>query len=186
MSPRLTRVLTLVGALLVLGSVDYSIYGKERVIRDGETVYLELAPVDPRSLMQGDYMALRFRLAGRIAEWRETEGRERLRTAPLTVDDRGVATLSEEGGGVTEGSGEVGGSSEDRGEVGEPGEGAAGSLRIAFRMRGGRVWLGTNAYFFAEGTADRYEGARYGEFRVDPATGEAVLVGLRDAELNRL
>lgn len=199
MSPRLTRVLTLVGALLVLGGVDYSIYGKERVIRDGETVYLELAPVDPRSLMQGDYMALRFRLAGRIAEWRQTEGRARLRTAPLTVDDRGVATLRGEGGiaaGSGEDQGEVGGPSEDRGEVGGPGEGGgevggpgeggAGSLKIAFRIRGGRVWLGTNAYFFAEGTADRYEAARYGEFRVDPATGEAVLVGLRDAELNAL
>jgi hypothetical protein len=31
-----------------------------------------------------------------------------------------------------------------------------------------------------------YEGARYGEFRVDPSSGEAVLVGLRDAELNPL
>lgn len=160
MSRGRTRLLILVGALLVLGSVDYSIWGKERVIRGGETVYLELAPVDPRSLMQGDYMALRFRLAGRIEEWREAEGRQRLRTAPLTLDDRGVATLSEAE--------------------------AAGSLRIAFRIRGGRVWLGTNAYFFAEGTADRYEAARYGEFRVDPSTGEAVLVGLRDAELNAL
>lgn len=159
MNPRLVRALTVVGAVLVLGAVNASIYGKERVIRDGETIYLELAPVDPRSLMQGDYMALRFQLAGRIEGWRETEGRGRLRTAPLNVDERGVATLSEEGDG---------------------------SLGIAFRIRDGRVWLGTNAYFFAEGTADRYESARYGEFRVDPSSGEAVLVGLRDAELDPL
>lgn len=159
MSPRLSRALTLLGAVLVLGAVNASIYGKERVIRGGETVYLELAPVDPRSLMQGDYMALRFRLADRIQLWREAEGREGLRTAPLRVDDRGVGTLS---------------------------EGDGGTLEIAFRMRGGRVWLGTNAYFFEEGTAARYSGARYGEFRVDPSSGEAVLVGLRDAELGPL
>lgn len=158
MNPRLTRAVTLFGLLLVLGSVDYAIYGKERVKRTGETIYLELAPVDPRSLMQGDYMALRFRLAERIEAWREAEGRSRLRTAPLAVDDRGVATLA-------------------------PG---AGTLEIAFRIRGGQVWLGTNAYFFEEGTADRYAGARYGEFRVDPSTGEAVLVGLRDESLNPL
>jgi uncharacterized membrane-anchored protein len=50
----------------------------------------------------------------------------------------------------------------------------------------GRVWLGTNAYFFAEGTAERYTRAQYGEFRLSPATGEAVLVGLRDADLGSL
>lgn len=159
MSSRLARALIVLGAVLVLGAVNASIYGKERVIRGGETIYLELAPVDPRSLMQGDYMALRFRLADRIQLWREAEGRGELRTAPLSVDDRGVATLSEDDGGT---------------------------LEIAFRMRGGRVWLGTNAYFFEEGTAARYSGARYGEFRVDPSSGEAVLVGLRDEELDPL
>jgi uncharacterized membrane-anchored protein len=158
MSPRLTRGLTVLGAVLVLGGVDYEIYGKERVIRGGETIYLELAGVDPRSLMQGDYMALQFRLADAIESWREADGRARLRTAPLSLDERGVATLGADGG----------------------------SLEIAFRVRGGLVWLGTNAYFFAEGTGDRYTGARYGEFRIDPSSGEAVLVGLRDAALNPL
>lgn len=172
MSPRLTRALTVLGVVLVLGSVNASIYGKERVIREGETVFLELAPVDPRSLMQGDYMALRFRLADRIDGWRREAGRERLRTAPLIVDDRGVATLNE-------GDGEAA-------TPGEAARGDGGSLRIAFRIRDGGVWLGTNAYFFAEGSAERYESARYGEFRVDPSSGKAVLVGLRDLSLNPL
>ena len=158
MSRRLTRALIVLGTVLVLGGVDYEIYGKERVIRDGQTVYLEIAPVDPRSLMQGDYMALDFRLAGVVERWREAEGRARRRSAPLSVDGRGVATL---------------GGDDD-------------SLQIAFRIRGGRVWLGTNAYFFTEGTGERYASARYGEFRIDPSSGEAVLVGLRDAELNPL
>lgn len=158
MSPRAVRALTLFGLLLVLGSVDASIWGKERIIRGGETIFLELAPVDPRSLMQGDYMALRFRLADRIQEWRATAGGARLRAAPLEVDERGVATLAS----------------------------GAPDLEIAFRIRRGQVWLGTNAYFFEEGTADRYAGARYGEFRIDRASGDAVLVGLRDAELDPL
>ncbi|MET0346848.1 MAG: GDYXXLXY domain-containing protein [Casimicrobiaceae bacterium] len=42
--------------------------------------------------------------------------------------------------------------------------------------------LGTNAFFFEEGTGDRYAGARYGEFRVAP-DGEAILTGLRDGAL---
>jgi uncharacterized membrane-anchored protein len=48
------------------------------------------------------------------------------------------------------------------------------------------VWLGTNAYFFEEGTAQQYEGARFGEFRVDRESGEAVLVGLADKALKRM
>jgi uncharacterized membrane-anchored protein len=48
------------------------------------------------------------------------------------------------------------------------------------------VWLGTNAYFFEEGTAARYENARYGEFRLDRESGEAVLTGLIDAQFRRL
>lgn len=156
MGARTTRGLVLLGLVLILGGVNHSIYQKERVIRTGETIYLELAPVDPRSLMQGDYMALRFRLAQQIDNWRE--GQERVRLAPLSVDDRGVATLSENGG----------------------------DLQVAFKIRGGEVWLGTNAYFFEEGTAGRYTGARFGEFRIDPASGEAVLVGLRDGDLNPL
>ncbi len=156
MSAPLTRVLTLLGVVLVLGGVNASILQKERVIRSGRTIYLELAPVDPRSLMQGDYMALGFRLARSIGSWHETN--PRARRAPLIVDERGVASLAPDGG----------------------------ELEIAFRMRGDRVWLGTNAYFFEEGTAGRYSEARFGEFRIDLSSGEAVLVGLRDGALNPL
>ncbi|CAG0878818.1 unnamed protein product [Cyprideis torosa] len=48
---------------IILAVVNWSIVGKEKHLADGRKIYLELAPVDPRSLMQGDYMALRFRLA---------------------------------------------------------------------------------------------------------------------------
>lgn len=159
MTPFVTRGLIILGLVLVVGGIDVAIYGKEQVIRGGETIYLELAPVDPRSLMQGDYMALRFRLANAIDDWRATGDRDRARRAPLTVDEVGVARLADD-------------------------DDAA--LSIAFSIRSGRVWLGTNAYFFSEGTAGRYTGARFGEFRIDPASGEAVLVGLRDEDLNPL
>ena len=156
MNPRVTRALTLLGIVLVLAGVNGRVYQKEQIIRTGETIYLALAPVDPRSLMQGDYMALRFRLAEEIEGWRAAQ--PRARRAPLSVDARGVASLGPAGGGP----------------------------EIAFRIRNGQVWLGTNAYFFAEGTAGRYTAAEFGEFRIDRRSGEAVLVGLRDADLNPL
>ena len=58
--------LSLLGILLVLVAVNVSIALKERALSAGRTVILELAPVDPRSLMQGDYMVLRYALADKV------------------------------------------------------------------------------------------------------------------------
>jgi uncharacterized membrane-anchored protein len=138
---------------LVLVAVNFSIVAKERIKTEGEPIYLELAPVDPRSLMQGDYMALRFAIAQEIST--EESG-----SAALLIDERRIARLNPEND--------------------------ASGLRVRYRIRNGQVWLGTNAYFFEEGTAERYEGARYGAFRVDRDSGEAVLVGLADKDLKAL
>lgn len=150
-----TRTLILLGAVLVLGAVDASILAKERVKRDGEVVFLELAPVDPRSLVQGDYMALDFLLARQLASM--PAAGERDANLEITLDERRVAHVAPAG--------------------------SAPALHIHYRIRKGRPWLGTNAYFFQEGAATRYQRARFGEFRVDRESGEAVLVGLRDKDL---
>jgi uncharacterized membrane-anchored protein len=125
-------------------------------------IFLSLAPVDPRSLMQGDYMALRFQLAqemgSQAADVLGSEGETRL--VGVTLDAQHVAHLAPPG--------------------------ATATLRLRYRVRSGAVWLGTNAFFFEEGSADRFAPARFGEFRVDPASGDAVLVGLRDAALHPL
>jgi uncharacterized membrane-anchored protein len=157
-----TRLLIAIGTVLVLGAVNYSILGKERIKSGGELVFIELGPRDPRSLMQGDYMALRFPLAQRIAaSWADPPREGEVRTASITLNEQRVAALAAAG--------------------------AAGpTLPIRYRVRNHEVWLGTNAFFFEEGSEKRFAPARYGEFRLDPASGEAVLVGLRDAKLNPL
>lgn len=147
------RIAIAAAVILVLGVVNYSIFAKEHIRRHGERILLELAPVDPRSLMQGDYMALRFTLANQIRA--ETGG-----TVPVVLDAHSVAQLDPEA----------------RPE----------SLRLRYRIRQGQVWLGTNAYFFEEGDAERFAGARYGEFRVDRNTGEAVLVGMAGPDFRSL
>ncbi len=158
------RGLIVLGALLVLGAVNIAVVGKERIKRDGELVYLPLAPVDPRSLVQGDYMALRFAMADAI-ERRNAADPHRMRNgevafALVKLDDRQIASLSD-----------------------DP---AAASIKLRYRIRDGRVWLGTNAFFFEEGKGERFRGASYGEFRVDRESGEAVLVGLRSNTLAAL
>lgn len=149
----LTRVVILVALLVVLVAVDGSIVANERIRANGQRIFLELAPVDPRSLMQGDYMALRFRITESLSP--EASG-----SAALRIDARDVAALDP-----------------------DP---TRDSPRIRYRVRNGAVWLGTNAYFFEEGAAARYADAKYGEFRLDRDSGEAVLVGLRDADLGAL
>jgi uncharacterized membrane-anchored protein len=147
------RVAIAAAVLLVLGVVNYSIVAKETLRSRGERVLIELAPVDPRSLMQGDYMALRFTIANQIRA--EAAG-----TVPVVLDENRVARLDLAA--------------------------SPGSLRLRYRIRQGQVWLGTNAYFFEEGDADRFTGARYGEFRVDRDTGEAVLTGLLGPDFRAL
>lgn len=154
------RAVIALAGLVVLGVANYSIYEKERVLAEGRVIYLELAPIDPRSLMQGDYMALRF--AVQVAmPWKET-----LRDGYVVVkvDDRSVAKFVRIDDGTAL---------------------AADELRIYYRVRGRDVRFGTNAFFFQEGDAELYNGARYGEARVD-GKGQLLLTALRDGELRKL
>ncbi|MEL7161197.1 MAG: GDYXXLXY domain-containing protein, partial [Bacteroidota bacterium] len=48
---------------LLLLYVGYYVVQKERILDSGELVLLELAPVDPRSLLQGDYMRLNYAIS---------------------------------------------------------------------------------------------------------------------------
>jgi uncharacterized membrane-anchored protein len=164
MSTAARRLAIAAAVALVLAAVNLQIRAKEAIRRGGVVVLLELRPLDPRSLMQGDYMALRFALAEELARRASDDLRAGRATgdggfafAAIRVDGAGVATLAPEG-------------------TSEP-------LRLRYRLRGGRPWLGTNAFFFQEGDAARFAPARYGEFRLDARTGEAVLVGLRDGAL---
>lgn len=152
------RILVVVAAVVALGVIDYGIAAREALVRDGRVVLLDLAPIDPRSLMQGDYMALRYRVAdeafGRGATQRVDDGHIVVR-----LDPNGVAAFRrfDEGGPL-----------------------AADEARLRYRIRNGQPKFATNAYFFEEGHAQDYASARYGEFRVAP-DGEAILTGLRDA-----
>lgn len=156
-------VVVLAGAVLLV-FVNATILSRERLIEDGRVVLLELAPVDPRSLMQGDYMALQFKAArdglpAGAARSTALDGH-----LVLAQDARGVAVFRRLDDGVPLGPDEV---------------------RMRYRVRNGVPKLATNAWFFEEGHASDYAKARYGEFRVAPG-GEAILTGLRDQGLARL
>ena len=163
-SLRGASVWVLVGLAAVLAVANYAIADKERVIAHGRTVYVELIPVDPRSLMQGDYMALNFRVPNPDYTPADTfDGRRPKVIAKL--DARGVATV-------------------DRLSDGAPP--TADEVLIELTPGRRNDWmLVTNAWYFREGEAERWAAARYGEFRVLP-DGRALLVGMADAQLARI
>lgn len=157
------KAMAVLAGLGVLVAVNWTIYQRERLIEQGAMARLELAPLDPRSLMQGDYMALRFQLANQVhrpdADPKSADGH-----VVVKADDRGVARYV-------------------RHDAGEPL--AAGEMRMRYRVREGQVKFATNAWFFQEGHAKFYEQARYGEFRV-ALSGEMLLVGMLSEKLERL
>ena len=88
------RIFVLLAMLVViLGVINSQIVTKERTVREGAVVLLRLAPIDPRSLLQGDYMALRYRLADDVAQAAAAAGVED-GTAVLRPGDPNEAAFS--------------------------------------------------------------------------------------------
>ena len=158
----MTRALLFGGLVLVIATVNVSVIRKEALIANGQVVLVELAPVDPRSLMQGDYMALRFMI----------EGMARGDPGKQAEDGHVVVKLGERGVGKFV-----------RRDAGEPL--AADEARLRYRVREGKVKFATNAFFFQEGSAKLYERARYGEFRV-ASSGDLLLTHMIGANFERL
>ncbi|CAG2152675.1 GDYXXLXY domain-containing protein [Cupriavidus plantarum] len=161
--------------LLTLTVATVGIASNERVIRDGDVVYLRLAPVDPRSLMQGDYMALNFTLAIEIAAAQaaaqsaqhQTDRRDA--TVVIRTDANRIAQFIRLHDGTPLAEGEQ----------------LLRVQNVPTRWGGNGVQVSTNAWFFEEGQAKRYERAQYGEFRVDK-NGHALLVGMKGEGLSEL
>lgn len=165
--------IAVISGIIVLLLVNWSIAGKEQHLKEGKVVYLQLAPVDPRSLMQGDYMRLRFAISNTVyRQLPKQKGRYRWRHnldardgyVVVRLDEKAIASYVRI----------------DKGEPLQPGE-----LKMRYRVRDRAVKFATNAFFFQEGTAHVYQRARYGKFRVDNK-GELLLTSMHDDKLKKL
>jgi uncharacterized membrane-anchored protein len=145
--------------VLLLGNVN--IMQKQAVLDEGETLLLRLRPVDPRSLIQGDYMVLRYDLAA-FPEAEQAAALPWRGSVILARDEDGVGRFArlDDGGALQ-----------------------ANEVRLRYKLRvgWGELRYGAESFFFQEGDAEHYATARYGVLRLDES-GDSVLAGLADED----
>lgn len=148
----------LINLLLLLGYVNWSIAQKEATLAAGQLILLQLAPVDPRSLMQGDYMRLNYAIAQ--LDSANIAGKYGYCVLKLTTNKVGEKIrLQPELLPLHQGE-------------------------VLVKYRTHTDWtnsmnIGAESYFFQEGKGEKFEKAKYGGLRVDEA-GNSILVGLYD------
>lgn len=152
----------LISAAIVIFIVLNSLILKnELILKNGKEVMLKLAPVDPRSLLQGDFMALNYEITSEL-QYMDTKEYSSGKVI-LDVDPNRVGWVKEKYTNQKLSSTEV---------------------LLKYKKKGGEIRVATNGYFFQEGTAGSYENAEYGLFKVGKG-GNAILIGLMDKNFNR-
>ncbi len=174
-----------ISTLIILGVINYSIWQKEAHLANGEIIYLELAPVDPRSIMQGDYMTLTFKISRQIRSAILGQSMQ-----PETEDEQNWLDFSSpyymhpQDGFVI-----VDIDENKRAEFSSLDDGmhtlSSKQQKLQFRVREGQIKFATNAFFFEEGDALLFDTAKYGELKVNEH-GEVLLTGLLDENLKKL
>lgn len=149
-----------------LGIANFMIIQNEEMLEKGAPIILKLEPKDPHSLMQGDYIALKYTLLGQINEQLPNSGLAESRVyALLTRDERGIMNLC-------------------RIEMQIPENFTGCTEGIYLPIYIDEYWkisLPSQQYFFPEGKAKYYQQAKYGEYRFK--NGKVLLARLLDEHL---
>lgn len=155
-------IIILLNLLIVLLIFNNNVVKKEAILSDGQLVLLELAPVDPRSLIQGDYMRLRYAISENI----DTDSIPKIGFCVVKLMPNGTAErvrLQEET---------------------EPLYKNEHLIEFTSKNWWG-INIGAESFFFQEGEAEKYEVAKYGGLKID-GEGNSVLIGLYDEDLKRI
>ena len=174
----------LVGVFVIalLGAVNYKVQQFEDVLATGKPVVLKIAPADPRSLMQGDYMVLNYAILSELQqsqfssesnESNETTGIDELSPSGkkayilVHLDKNHVATLCEA-----------------QSEIPTDFKHCTPNVYLPIRYKGWSPELPSQDYFFAEGKGEYYAQSEYAEYRFKD--GILLLARLLDKDLKGL
>ena len=186
----------LVGVFVIalLGAVNYKVQQFEDVLATGKPVVLKIAPVDPRSLMQGDYMVLNYAILSEIQQSQFlSESNESLETSESIDAGEANETI-----GIDESSpsgkkayilvhldkNHVATFCEEQSEIPTDFKHCTPNVYLPIRYKGWLPELPSQDYFFAEGKGEHYAQAEYAEYRFKD--GILLLARLLDKDLKGL
>lgn len=152
-----------IAAAYVFGSFYFMVEQKETLQRNGQTVYLALAPRDPRSLLQGDYMELSYAITNDMNHLQLDASPSQVPpsgTMVISIDDQNVGKLVRL----------------YHGEALAPHE-----HLLKFHHQSWYVVIGAERYFIPEGSGDTFDKATFGELKLAP-DGTPLLVALCDKD----
>jgi uncharacterized membrane-anchored protein len=160
MEYRVKKIILIGMTLIILVLFNYEIYQKENIKKSNDIVYLELVPIDPRSLIQGDYVEFAYAL-GRHHQCTE-EGKSGY--VVITVNEKRMGTFARCYQGETVQSHE---------------------RLLHYHQQGLTLRILPDSFLFQEGLAARYQQAKYGIFKFS-GNKDYLLVGLADDKLQSL
>lgn len=192
-----TTIIIIATLVVVLLLFVKAVMNKENTIKEGKFVLLELAPVDPRSLMQGDYMELNYAITREGRSWQAVQVATEAFFANDSIGNNSIAldeaiALQEKKIKESKEIGvrgyvlldidanQVGHYVKMTDQIGEIGEG-----QVYIKFFNNTDWsynIGAESFFFQEGEAEKYENAKYGGLRVDDK-GNSILIGMYDESL---
>ena len=189
----------LVGVFVIalLGAVNYKVQQFEDVLATGKPIVLKIAPVDPRSLMQGDYMVLNYAILSEfqqsqvLPESNESlESNESIDTLESneTTETTGIDESSPSGNKayilVHLDKNHVATFCEAQSEIPTDFKHCTPNVYLPIRYKGWFPELPSQDYFFAEGKGEYYAQAEYAEYRFKD--GILLLARLLDKDLKGL
>ena len=186
----------LIGVFVIalLGAVNYKVQQFEDVLATGKPVVLKIAPVDPRSLMQGDYMVLNYAI---LSEFQQSqvlpESNESLESnEPIdTVESNETTGIDESSSSEKKAyilvhldKNHVATFCEEQSEIPTDFKHCTPNVYLPIRYKGWLPELPSQDYFFAEGKGEHYAQAEYAEYRFKD--GILLLARLLDKDLKGL
>lgn len=170
------RYLPLILGALVLIVVNSNIVKQEQLIKTGESLFVKLRPVDPRSLLQGDYMALAYDL--NIDSASKEQALEKQSHAQISLLSYLLIVTLDDNQRVIAST------------FAEPNALANNQRKLIVKKTGRESWQtdfypASDSFLFAEGLAKCYEQAEYAELKVSE-TGKPLLYRLTDDNLKPL
>ena len=155
------KIFVVLNLLLLMIVFGYSVIKEEKNLKRA-TFYIKTVPVDPRSLIQGDYMVLNYD----IAESARMEiGNIRKGYIRIKINDLKIAEFIR----IDE-------------EYLPP---SNNEISIQFQKNGSNIDIGVNSYLFQEGTGNKFQKAQYAEI-IELKNGKLRLKNLLDKDFIKI